>query len=47
MAVQRFAGDVFTVLESDTKPSNVIEGAELVELDTGKEFYFYDGNWEE
>lgn len=45
MAIRRFAGDKFTGLNSDTKPSDVLIGATFTETDTGVS-YVYDGtNW--
>jgi hypothetical protein len=47
MAVQRFAGDRFSWLEADSKPTNVLDGARGIELDSGKSWYYYDGEWKE
>lgn len=47
MTINRFAGDKFTGLSTDTKPSNVLDGAEFIELDTLKVFFYFDGQWRE
>ena len=47
MAVTRYAGDRFSWLEADPKPTNVLDGARGIELDTGQRWYYYDGEWRE
>lgn len=43
MAITRYVGDRFAGLNTDTKPTNVILGAEFIETDTGA-IYVYDGS---
>lgn len=46
MTIKRFAGDKFTGLAADIKPTNVLSGATFHEIDTGKNFVFSDlGAW--
>lgn len=43
MAVVRYAGDRYTGLSTDPKPTDILEGAVFLETDTAKS-YFYDGS---
>jgi hypothetical protein len=45
--IQRFAGDKFTGLSTDTKPLNVVDGAIFYETNTFKEYIKVDGSWAE
>ena len=47
MTISRFAGDRFTGLSTDTKPTNILDGALFTELDTGKTFIYYSSEWVE
>lgn len=47
MTIKKYAGDKITGLSSDTKPTNVPEGATFHELDTGKVYYRYSSAWTE
>jgi len=47
MAIKRYAGDKFTGLSSDTKPTNVPDGATFYELDTKKTYVRYSSTWTE
>jgi hypothetical protein len=47
MAIKRYVGDRFTVLASDTKPTNVDNGAIVLETDTDKWFQLSGGTWVE
>ncbi len=46
MAIKKYAGDRITALSTDTKPSNVLDGAVIFELDTKKVYIKTDGVWE-
>lgn len=43
MAVVRYAGDRYTGLSTDTKPTGILAGAVFLETDTAQS-YFYDGS---
>lgn len=45
MAIKRFAGDRFSGLSTDTKPTNVLSGALFHETDTQKYFVFDGSSW--
>jgi hypothetical protein len=47
MAVKRFAGDKFTFESTDSKPTNLLNGATGWELDTGKLWFWFNGAWAE
>ena len=47
MTIKKYAGDKITGLSSDTKPTNVPEGATFYELDTGKVYRRYSSSWTE
>ena len=47
MAIKRYAGDWFTGLTTDTKPTDVTNGARFLETDTGLVFHLVGGSWEE
>ena len=45
MSISRYAGDRFSGLSSDVKPTNVTEGAEFVETDTLLRYVYAGGVW--
>jgi hypothetical protein len=45
MAIQRYIGDTFIGLSSDTKPANILDGARFFESDTLKIFLKVTGSW--
>lgn len=47
MTVQKYAGDRYVGLSTDTKPTNVIDGASFFESDTLKIFLLVSGSWQE
>jgi hypothetical protein len=47
MTIKKYAGDKITGLSSDTKPTNVPEGATFHELDTGRIYHRYSSAWSE
>ena len=47
MAIKRYAGDRFTGLSTDTKPVNVLSGAQFTELDSGFVFFFNGTSWDQ
>lgn len=47
MAYVRYSGDRFSCLSTENKPSDVVEGAVLIERDTKKWFMYVSGSWEE
>lgn len=47
MAITKYAGDRYVGLSSDTKPTNVLDGAIFTETDTLKIFLLVSGSWEE
>ena len=47
MTVKKYVGDKATGLSSDTKPTNMPEGATFYELDTGKVYRRYSSAWTE
>jgi len=47
MTIKKYAGDKITGLASDTKSTNVPEGATFYELDTGKVYRRYSSSWTE
>lgn len=47
MAIRKYVGDKITGLSSDTKPSNVSDGATFYETDTLKIFIRVSGTWSE
>lgn len=47
MTVQKYSGDRYVGLSTDTKPTNVIDGAIFTETDTLKIFLLVSGSWEE
>lgn len=46
MAVKRFAGDKFTGLSTDTKPTNLLAGATYIEIDSRRYFVFDGAAWQ-
>ena len=46
MAVTLYAGNRATWLEADTKPTNLTDGWRGTELDTGRKFWYYQGEWQ-
>lgn len=47
MAIQKYAGDRITGLSTDTKPTNVMDGALFTETDTQKMYILVSGTWTE
>ena len=47
MAIRKYAGDKITGLSSDTKPTNVSDGATFYETDTNKIYIKVSGSWVE
>jgi hypothetical protein len=47
MAIRKYAGDKITGLSSDTKPTNVSDGATFFETDTAKLYLKVSGSWTE
>lgn len=47
MAVQQYSGDTFVGLSTDSKPTNIIDGARFFESDTLKVYLKVNGLWEE
>lgn len=47
MAIKRFAGDKFTGLSTDSKPTNVLIGATFYETDTQLAFIYTGSAWSE
>jgi len=48
MAVKRIARGKYIGLSTDTKPTDDIqEGSTFHAVDTGAQYVFYDGTWEE
>lgn len=45
MAVLRFAGDRFSWLSGDTKPTDVLVGSFGIEIDTGDSYYYDGSTW--
>jgi hypothetical protein len=45
MSIRYYAGDKLTGLSSDSKPTNIADGATFYELDTAREFLKADGEW--
>lgn len=45
--IQRYAGDKITGLSTDTKPTNIKDGATFYETDTGKVYIKVDNQWQE
>lgn len=45
MAIKRYAGDRFTGLSTDIKPTNILSGTQFTELDTGKIFFYNGTSW--
>ena len=46
MAITKYAGDRYVGLSSDTKPTNVSDGAIFTEIDTLEIFLLVSGSWE-
>lgn len=46
MAIKRFAGDKFTGLSTDTKPTDVLTGATFWETNTGSTFVYNGTSWQ-
>ena len=47
MTIKKYAGDKVTGLVSDTKPTNMPDGATFYELDSGKVYRLYSATWTE
>ena len=47
MAIKRYAGDRFTGLSTDTKPTGVTNGAQFLETNTNLVFHLVAGTWVE
>jgi hypothetical protein len=47
MAIKLYAGDKITGLSTDTKPTNILDGATFYETDTKKIFLKVSGTWSE
>jgi hypothetical protein len=47
MAITKYAGDRYVGLSSDTKPTNVLDGAVFFESDTLKIYLLVSGIWSE
>lgn len=45
MAIRKYAGDKITGLSSDTKPTNVVDGATFYETNTYKNYVKVSGSW--
>ena len=45
MAIKKYAGDKLVGLSSDTKPSNIPDGATFYESDTYRSFIRTGGSW--
>ena len=46
MSIQRYAGDRYTGLSTDTKPADILPGAVFLETDTGNSYFYAAGAWQ-